>query len=595
MASLTKARQDRGATVTSFSSDFDEIFPPAEVREQAELRRKHIERWYDLIVGAAILGALLAFLYFFASAAFAATTNLQADDDVQAKINAASSGDTFIVYGTPANPVLLANVAINKPIKFSGAPASYMASRPNQYAFTNPTANNVEFDGLTFSGNLLLNRGDFHPDGWKITNCKFYPREGVGNPPGWPSPANWCLLGWTANGSPTNMKFTGNDVGPVESWTVLFMYQGRNIEIAHNIFHDRQTPGRPQTQGRYIKGFGQGKDDGGGILEGRDNRDKLTCGNIWIHHNLFQRWRGMAEEMQDGWADNVYEDNYYEQPLPFPTSGGPTAKREDHLDTWISSKVETRSVGMKSRRNYFDARMPAGTPLVCFRVVEELGGFGFESTDNYIVLNGPNVGPDNSSNVSWAVNGTNCSGAIRNNRIVNGPGPVGSNLNPAKVTVANNTATTPLTWDINRPKPGTAAGPATQPTFAAALVVTGDTTADLYWPSQQGASSYTIQTKTSQGVDDWKTLGSVTDSPAKIVGFHGGWEYDARVISGNQTSTAARKRIGDISLSTQPFPNNPALAGAVVPEPPQPIAKPIDMTATLNVDGTVSGTWRAKP
>src|SRR3954471_15928614 len=74
MASLTKARQDRGATVTSFSSDFDEIFPPAEVREHAEARRKRMERWYDLIVGAAILGALLAFLYFFASAALAAST-----------------------------------------------------------------------------------------------------------------------------------------------------------------------------------------------------------------------------------------------------------------------------------------------------------------------------------------------------------------------------------------------------------------------------------------------------------------------------------------------------------------------------------------
>jgi hypothetical protein len=44
------------------------------VREHAEARRKRMERWYDLIVGAAILGALLAFLYFFASAALAAST-----------------------------------------------------------------------------------------------------------------------------------------------------------------------------------------------------------------------------------------------------------------------------------------------------------------------------------------------------------------------------------------------------------------------------------------------------------------------------------------------------------------------------------------
>jgi hypothetical protein len=496
-----------------------------------------------------------------------AGANLRPGDDCQTIVNAASAGDTITVYGSPDNPVIVSNVTINKPLKFAGAPGAYMASGANQYAFK-PFANDVEFSGITFSGNLILNRDNFHFSGWSIHNNFFIPREGVGNPPGWPSPANWALLAWTANGSPNRLKFTNNDVGPVQAWCVFFMYGGSDIEIAHNVFHDRVTPGRPQVQGRFIKGFGDGKDNGNGILEGADNRGKLSCGHVWIHHNLFQRWRGMAEEMQDGWLENKYEDNYYEGPLTYPESGGPSAKREDHLDTWISSKVETRSVGMISRRNYFDARQPAGTPLVCFRVAEELGGYQFESSDNYFVMNGPNVGPDNSSNVTVSVNGTNSRGKVVNNRIVNGPQPGGSNLVPGKVEVSNNGPNTVLSWDINRPKPSTGA-PSTQPAFAAAMVPTGDTTADIYWPAQDGVTDYQIQTKTSHGVDDWKTLkGNVQQSPAKVKDFHAGWEYDARVIAGTKVSIAARKRIGDISLSTGNYPDNPQIVTGTVEPPP---------------------------
>jgi hypothetical protein len=558
---LRKPRIKTPTMNTRFSSDFNDCFPQNmldEAQDRADRRREHR---YNLIAGLAMFIALAVLAWFSASVALGANIDLKPGANVQSTCDLANDGDTIIVYGTSANPVTVSNVTLRKQIHFVGAAVSYLKSAPNGYAFK-LAANNLSFDGLTFDGNLFYS-SDFAPDGLSITRCHLIGREGSGKPPGWPAMPNWAICSWIHSGAPTNMKFVGNDVGPVESWAAIFGFGGRDIEIAHNVLHDRQNPANPKTQGRFLKFFGDGANQDATFPEGGNNAAKLTSGPLLIHHNLFQRWRGMAIENQDGWLGNQYIANYYEVPIIVSNN------REDHLDTWINSIVETRSVNMVSRENYYDARTPPGTPLVCFRVVEELGGFNFTSTDNYIILNGPNVGPDNSSNVSWAVNGTNCSGSIKNNRIVNGPGPVGSNLNPSKVNVVNNTATTALTWDINRPKPTTDIIPATQPSFAAALLVTSDTTAQLHFPLLPDVSTYVIQTKTSQGTDPWKTLGTVTTSPANIKQLKSGWEYSARVIADNhQVSTVANRRIGDVSLSTNGSPDNPALIATADPEPP---------------------------
>jgi hypothetical protein len=290
-----------------------------------------------------------------------------------------------------------------------------------------------------------------------------------------------------------------------------------------------------------------------------------------VEESIFTRQKRMAVEYQGGGHDFTVKNCWQQDSIFLPSPykhGDPKNPHDSNLGDSLPSDA--------SQRTTATGNVTIGPPAQLQGGETHKQYFGYEF-----------AGQD------WRCNG---------NLIINVEWPIAVTNSHAWGTAANNHIEQCGGYDVSTPavknallsrgKPGPMhrlgqpIAPATQPTFAAAMIVTGDTTADLYWPAQQGATSYTIQTKTSQGVDDWKTLGSVTDSPAKIVGFHGGWEYDARVIAGNQTSTAARKRIGDISLSTQPFPNNPALAGTVMPEPP-PTTQYVD-DPVVKVETTVT-------
>jgi hypothetical protein len=544
MAPLTQVRQDRGATVTRFSSDFDEIFPPAEVREQAELRRKRNERWYDLIVGAAILGALLAFLYFFASAALAASTVIVNPGTLtQANLDAAGVNGTLrLITGqyqcaTQLKP--LAGQSFIGSGKIGAVPYLDTATVPGFsipsfkltyigpeivapagfYAFKISAAG-VTFQNVAFRDNAIWLEGTAaQTKGLKIDQCwfsAFAPMGGEYN--------NAIYLNHSQDVRITDSAF--NDAGNKFDHFV-FGYSAANFYAAWCSFDGA-------GDGIHIADFGG-----------------ATTGSV--EESLFTHQKRMAVEYQGGGRGFTVKNCWQQEsifladPRPHATPGNPN---DNNLGYSLPSDASTGTTAT--------GNVTIGPPAQLQGGVMHKQYFGYEFSGQDWRCNGNLI-----VNVEWpiAVTNSNAWGTATNNHIEQCGG-----YDVSTPAVKNGL--------LSRGKPGPMhrlgqpTAPATQPTFAAAMIVTGDTTADLYWPAQQGATSYTIQTKTSQGVDDWKTLGSVTDSPAKIVGFHGGWEYDARVIAGNQTSTAARKRIGDISLSTQPFPNNPALAGTVTPEPP---------------------------
>jgi hypothetical protein len=494
------------------------------------------------------------------------TITVNQNDNAQSKLDAANSGDTIQFVGV----TLAATLAVRKSMNLSGT----LTTARSVYAFE-PLADNITVDRLTLDG-LLFKMSAFRPANLLAQNCTFTVREGSGQVP-IPNIPNWCLVGWNANGAPKSFKFINNTIPKCEAWCVMFGLQGNNIEIGNNWFENRQNPANPQNEGRFLKFFGQGANDSGGMLEVRDNSDKLTCGNLFIHHNYFGSCRGMAAEIQDGWLNNRWEDNYYEKPIAVGTNW------QQNANVWCFSIVEARSSGCKVLRNFINGQLPAGTPSGCFRVAIEGGGFDQEIADNYIVLNGTSNSADGAGNSSIAINGSNASGNCRNNRIVNAPMPFNHTAVGAHMAMSNNGPNVTLTWDINRPKPGpgtpTTPPEPTVPEFKAAIAIGSDNrSAALTWPGAP-TDTFTIHVKTTHGTDPLKNIGSVVGTSCLIVDLHSGWEYDFQ-INGVGIGGKISARIGPESLSTQTMPSNPTLSTDKPPIPP-PVAPKLKKVTTI--------------
>ncbi|HVT89606.1 MAG TPA: glycosyl hydrolase family 28-related protein [Tepidisphaeraceae bacterium] len=197
---------------------------------------------------------------------------------------------------------------------------------------------------------------------------------------------------------------------PIKADNAIYGYNWSNFTIAFNQFKNG-------NEGIHL------------IAHRKDAKDLL------IEQNYFSGLHRMGVEIQGNGHNTVVQDNYYENPVM-------TSRFDDNNDTFAYSIISDASVGTRVRRNTsFAPQRPDGKGV---RIIFELGGTDVICEDNYSRM-GNHV----------AILNTSKFGKIINNRFsgyLEGPSAYPGRAIDAKID--NNTPYVPLTWDVNRGKPG---------------------------------------------------------------------------------------------------------------------------------------------
>jgi hypothetical protein len=87
--------------------------------------------------------------------------------------------------------------------------------------------------------------------------------------------------------------------------------------------------------------------------------------------------------------------------------------------------------------------------------------------------------------------------------------------------------------------------PPPPPLLSVTVTAQPDGSLKANWTSVAGTSSYEVATKTSDGADDYRSLGTVTGNEAVIDAGHAGWEYSVRVTGGGASAIGKARVAGD--------------------------------------------------
>jgi hypothetical protein len=299
----------------------------------------------------------------------------------------------------------------------------------------------LKFDGPAVSSFESVAGG---VSGLVIDSCDFTGANQSTAPPG---VSEWSSIAWNWAGKLVNAKITNNYGHDIGMWTMLYGYGWDNVEIANLTCKNRINPQGTQGEGRVIKLFGAGA-NAITYPEGAPNEAiGLVCRKLWVHDVTIDKYRGMGIEYQDGSDGDIWEDISIVNPIYFGSNW------LDNRNVFAASLVAARNRNCTIRRLYITSNNPPNKD--CFRVGIEDGGYNTQITDCY--LEGP-------MGVSIGVNGSNASGSVSNNKLVNCPGPYNNGGNRANAALINNGPSVQLTWDTNRAFRGsTLAGAAPAP------------------------------------------------------------------------------------------------------------------------------------
>ncbi|WP_428940074.1 right-handed parallel beta-helix repeat-containing protein [Fontivita pretiosa] len=422
---------------------------------------------------------------------FGATPNGGTDDRgaILAAINASAPGDTILFPGGTYN--------ITQPIVvkgggriYKGANGATIVSNGAGKRVFHLVENNATFSQLTFQGaGLFIDRTNSSQSGMVqgviVDNCRFNV-QGGGN-------------GIEFTVGLRNSRITNNTFNPINGDNGIYGYNWDNLVIANNEFYNGN--------------------EGIHLIAHWD-----PSPNLLIEQNYFSGLRRMGIEIQGGGVNTIIQDNFYENPSLSP-------RYNDNLSCFAYSIICDRSQNTIVRRNTSIApQRPDGTGV---RVIFELGGFNLQAYDNYSY----------GGNHVVAVNGTNATGVVRDNRFSNyliGP----SNANGAKVVFINNGPNVPLTWDINRGRPypnqrfGEAppVGEAPESPSALSYQVQSISVVNLFWTDESDNElGYRIEVLSDDGTS-WHDLASVGENVTSftVTGLNGTRTYTFRVRSYNQ-------------------------------------------------------------
>lgn len=205
-------------------------------------------------------------------------------------------------------------------------------------------------------------------------------------------------------------KITNCLFDPIKGDNGIYGYNWNNLIIANNHF-------RNGNEGIHLIAHA---DESKGLV---------------IEQNYFSELTRMGVEIQGGGNNTIVQDNYYEMPRM-------SANSANNDDTFAYSIISDRSKGTLVRRNVSIA--PERPDRIGVRIVFELGGAEFICENNY----------SDGGNHVVAVNGTNATGVVRNNRLSNFLEEP-RNSNNAKAAFLNNGPDVRLPADLlSRGKPG---------------------------------------------------------------------------------------------------------------------------------------------
>ncbi|HVT87530.1 MAG TPA: glycosyl hydrolase family 28-related protein [Tepidisphaeraceae bacterium] len=264
-----------------------------------------------------------------------------------------------------------------------------------------------------------------HASGLKVTGFTFKGRGIFMDSP------NGMIGDVVIDNNEFQLQATGNHRNAIEFTTGL-----RNTQITNNTFDP--IAGDNGIYGYNWDGLTIGNNE---FLNGNEGVHVIDFGdnsrNLLIEQNYFSGLHRMAVEYQGGGWNTIVQDNWYENPVMYPTFN-------QNNDTFAFSIVADHSHNTIIRRNVAIMPLSKDSPdKVGVRIAFEIGGQNILMEDNYAI----------GGNHVVAANGSHSTGIVRNNRFLNyRQGP--SNANGSTVQFLNNGPNIMLTWSGSRGRPG---------------------------------------------------------------------------------------------------------------------------------------------